>query len=195
MADTEHKMVQCPHCGANNRVPADKPLAEAKCGKCHQPLRLSSTVAEGEAVVLRCTECGTKNRVRSDHLDNAAKCGKCGAELKTGELFVPQPIMISDRNFTEKVLKSPLPVLVYAMTPTCPSCRVVGPQVDAFAKESKGKIRVGKVNIQISLDFASKYNILGVPYLLVFDKGKLVEELPGGLDKSQLMMKMAKYIY
>ena len=195
MADTEHQMVRCPHCGANNRIPADKSLTEAKCGKCHRPLRLSSTVAPGDAVVLRCTECGTKNRVRSDHLDDAAKCGKCGAELKPKELFLPQPIMISDQNFAERVLKSPLPVLLFAMSPTCPSCRVVGPQVDAFAKESKGRIRVGKVNVQLSLDVASRYNILSVPYLLIFDKGQLVEELPGGLDKPQLMMKMTKYLY
>ncbi len=195
MADTEHRMVRCPHCAANNRIPADKFLADAKCGKCHQPLQLSSTVAAGQTIVLRCTTCRTKNRVRSDHLDDAAKCGKCGAELNPKELFLPQPIMISDLNFTDKVLQSPLPVLVFAMTPTCPSCKVVGPQVDGFAKDSKGRIRVGKVNVQLNLEFASRYNILSVPYLLIFDKGELMEELPGGLDKTQLMMKMTKYLY
>ena len=46
-----------------------------------------------------------------------AKCGKCGSMLKTEELFTPQPIMISDGNFENMVLKSPLPVLMWAWAP------------------------------------------------------------------------------
>lgn len=191
MTDTAHEIIRCYHCGAKNRVPTERSSTAAKCGKCHQPLEAKA----GESIVLRCSECHTKNRVGANHLDDEAKCGKCGAVLRTKELFVPQPIMISDLNFEDKVLKSPLPVLVFAMSPSCPTCNVVAPQVDAFAKESKGKIRVGKLNIQYNPQLASRFNILSVPYLLIFDKGELMENLPGAMDKHQLMMKMTGYLY
>lgn len=144
---------------------------------------------------MRCSECLTKNRLASSQLNDDAKCGKCGAPLKLNELHAPQPITISDQNFAEKVLKSPLPVLLFAMSPSCPSCSVVAPHVEAFARESRGKIRVGKLNIQFNPRLASRFNIMSVPYLLIFDKGQLLEDLPGALDKHQLLIKMSKYLY
>ena len=57
------------------------------------------------------------------------------------------------------------------------------------------KIRVGKLNVQFNPQLASRFNILSVPYLLIFDKGELMENLPGAMDKQQLMMKMANYLY
>lgn len=195
MNDTAHEIIRCSHCGAKNRVPVDKAGGVPRCGKCHQPLHTDQQDAAGEPIVLRCSECHTKNRIQPDHLNDEAKCGKCGAPLRIKDLFEAQPFMISDMNFQDKVLKSPLPVLVFAMSPSCPSCSMVAPHVDAFAKESKGKVRVGRLNIQFNPQLASRFNIMSVPYLLIFDRGELVEELPGGLDKHQLMMKMTKYLY
>lgn len=195
MNELAHEIIRCHHCGTKNRVPADKSGAAPRCGKCHQPLPAEDAGGTGETLVLRCSECHTKNRIRPDHFNNAAKCGKCGAVLRTRELFEPQPIMISDMNFRDKVEKSPLPVLIFAMSPACPSCTMAAPHIDAFARESKGKVRVGKLNIQFNPQLASRFNLMSVPYLLIFDRGELVEELPGGLDKHQLMMKMSRYLY
>ena len=195
MEDTAYEIIRCQNCGAKNRIPAGKSGTTAKCGKCHGPLEPKEEKTARETIIVRCSACRSKNRVRMDHLGDQAKCGKCGAILRTNELNEPQPIVISDLNFEEKVLKAPLPVLVFAMSPTCPTCNMVGPHVDAFAKESKGKVRVGKLNIQFNPQLASRFNILSVPYLLIFDKGQLVENLPGALDEQQLMVKMARYVY
>jgi thioredoxin 2 len=145
--------------------------------------------------VLRCSECGAKNRLSSEKLNAHPKCGKCGTPLRTEELSEPQPFMISELNFTEKVLKSPLPVLVYAMSPTCPGCTMVSPHIDALAREYKGRARVGRLNIQHCPLLASRFNILSVPYLLIFDRGKLLQSLPGGLDLRQLKDLMSHYLY
>lgn len=195
MENTAHEIIRCQNCGAKNRVPVDHVGKTAKCGKCRQVLQQQPQNKGGSSVIIRCSECLTKNRLTSEQLNDEAKCGKCGAPLRIKELYAPQPITISDQNFTEKVLHSPLPVLLFAMSPSCPSCSVAAPHVDAFAKESRGKIRVGKLNIQFNPQLASRFNIMSVPYLLIFDKGKLVEELPGALDKHQLLMKMSKYLY
>lgn len=195
MENTAQEIIRCQNCGARNRVPADHSGATAKCGKCHQVLQRQAKDKDRSGVIMRCSECLTKNRLAPEQLNDDAKCGKCGAPLRVNELQAPQPITISDQNFAEKVLKSPLPVLLFAMSPSCPSCSVAAPHVEAFAKESRGKIRVGKLNIQFNPQLASRFNIMSVPYLLIFDKGQLLEELPGALDKHQLLMKMTKYLY
>ena len=70
----------------------------------------------------------------------------------------------------------------------------MAPIIDQFGVESKGKIRVGKMNIDANQNLSAKFNILSVPFLLVFDNGNLKESLPGGLQKHDLMMKMAPYV-
>jgi len=70
----------------------------------------------------------------------------------------------------------------------------VAPIVDQFAVESKGKVRVGKVNVDSSPMLASKYNIMSVPFIFIFDNGQMKESGPGGLQKHDMMMKMAPYL-
>jgi len=187
-------IVRCPECGAANRIPADKIGVVAKCGKCQAilPADQKKTVP-GESIKMRCTECGTKNKIPADKIEAGAKCGKCGSLLKTEELFEPQPVMVTDGNFDAKVLKSPLPVLVYAWAPWCPTCGSVTPTIDEFAAEAKGKVRVGKINVDANPMLASKYNIMSVPFLFIFDNAQMKESMPGGLQKHELMMKMSKY--
>jgi thioredoxin 2 len=90
----------------------------AKCGKCHEPLPASGNNTDREEnYKMRCNQCGAKNRVPSSKLEAGPKCGKCGEQLQTEELFAPQPIMVTDANFDSQILKSPLPVLMWAWAP------------------------------------------------------------------------------
>ncbi len=70
----------------------------------------------------------------------------------------------------------------------------MAPIIDQFAVESKGKVRVGKLNIDTNQNLAAKFNVLSVPFLFIFDNGNLKESMPGGMQKHDLMMKMAPYI-
>jgi thioredoxin 2 len=90
----------------------------AKCGKCHQEFKTDAQSARPEdSFKMRCTQCGAKNKIPAAKLNAGAKCGKCKSELKTEELFTPQPIMVTEGNFDDKVIKSPLPVLLFAWAP------------------------------------------------------------------------------
>ena len=102
--------------------------------------------------------------------------------------------MVTDATFQQSVLNSPLPVLLYGWAPWCSVCSSTGPQVEQMAAETKGKIRVAKVDIESNPQIASKYNILSVPSFFIFDAGKLMEQLPGAVPKHELMMKMARFI-
>ena len=188
-------IIRCPECGAANKIPADKIGVAAKCGKCHTLLPTDQEKTEhSQAIQMRCTECGTKNKIPAGKVDAGGKCGKCGSALKTEELFEPQPVMVTDSNFEVKVLKSPLPVLLFAWAPWCPTCGSVTPIIDEFASDAKGKVRVGKINVDANPTLASKYNIMSVPFLFIFDNGQMKESMPGGLQKHELMMKMSKYL-
>ena len=195
MDQTNIHIVRCPECGAANRIPTEKSGVAAKCGKCHTLLPADPNKgAASEAFKMRCTECGTKNKIPADKLDAGGKCGKCSSALKTEELFEPQPVMVTDGNFDIKVLKSPLPVLLFAWAPWCTTCVTVTPIIDEFASDAKGKVRVGKLNVDTNPMLASKFNILSVPFLFIFDNGQMKENMPGALQKHDIMMKMSKYI-
>jgi uncharacterized paraquat-inducible protein A len=115
MTQNPYRIIQCSKCGAKNRIPEANVNLDAKCGKCHQPLTRDKEQRDSSGnYKLRCTHCGAKNRVPAHKINAGAKCGKCGEVLKTEELFAPQPFMLTDGNFEEKVMKSPLPVLLYA---------------------------------------------------------------------------------
>ena len=195
MNSTDANIIQCGSCGAKNRVPVEQNRTKAKCGRCHVPL---NSVRHGtdskEAYLIRCPSCKAKNKVPGSKLDDVPKCGKCSTPLPVNELFMPQPMMVTDDNFDATVVQSPLPVLLFCWAPWCPTCGNVAPIIEEFASTAKGKIRVGKVNVDANPGIASRYNILSVPYLFIWDNGQLRESFPGGLQKYDLMMKMAPYL-
>lgn len=193
MEERSSRIIPCSQCGAKNRVPVEKPGTTAKCGKCGSPLPVEEKPGQ-EAFKLRCMECGARNRIPADRVESHPVCGKCKKPLATEELFLPQPLIITDADFEPKVLKSPLPALVFAWAPWCPTCRSFIPVIDDFAKDSLGKVRVGKVNVDQNPGLSSRFNILSVPQILVFDRGDLKETLPGSLQKHEIMMKMAAYL-
>jgi len=118
MAQAETYIIKCPGCGAANRIPVNKMGMTAKCGKCRQEMKTDESSARPEEIhKMRCTECGAKNKIPAGKLNAGAKCGKCKSALKTEELLAPQPVMLTEANFDDKVLKSPLPVLVFAWAP------------------------------------------------------------------------------
>lgn len=143
--------------------------------------------------LVRCPECRTRNRIPHDRMGAVAKCGRCGAAVSTREAL-EQPVLVTDANFEQKVLRSPIPVLVFAWAPWCSTCAQVSPIIDAFAHDARGRVRVGKLNLDPNPMLTRRFNILSVPYLFVFDNGELKESLPGALEKHAIMMRMAKYI-
>lgn len=196
MVSGSSQFVQCSECGAKNRVPPEKVGMQAKCGKCGALLSRDGSEQQdrpAEVFVFRCTGCGTRNRIPGNRINAGPRCGKCRQALKTEELFEPQPLRITDGNFQEKVLRAPLPAMVFAWAPWCSTCRAFLPVIDEYARDSKGKVRVGKLNVDENPALSSSYNILSVPQILVFENGQLKETLPGAMQKQDIHKRMALY--
>ncbi len=142
----------------------------------------------------RCPNCMAKNRIPSSKTDTMAKCGKCATPLETKNLFLPQPVIIVDGNFESLVMKSPLPVLLDCWAGWCSACNILSPAIEALAEEWKGRVRVGKLDVEANPLLTARFVLRSLPTLLVFDGGRLKDTLIGALPKSQIIQKMAPYI-
>ena len=96
-------------------------------------------------------------------------------------------LAFDDVNFDAEVLKSKIPVLVDFWAPWCGPCRAIAPIVEELADSFAGRVKVGKVNVDDSQRVAATYQITGIPTLLVFKDGRVVEQLIGAAPKPKLL--------
>ena len=93
---------------------------------------------------------------------------------------------VGDQNFDTEVLKASVPVLVDFWAAWCAPCRMLAPVVDAIAEKYEGKARVVKLNVDENIATASKYNIRGIPTLLLFKDGVIKESIVGNTTKDTI---------
>jgi len=100
----------------------------------------------------------------------------------------------TDGNFDDNVLKSGGPVLVDFWAEWCGPCKRLGPTVDALAAEYAGKVTVGKLNIDENQKVPETYQIRGIPTILIFKGGQVVESVVGLAQKEDLKKVIDKHI-
>jgi thioredoxin 1 len=93
---------------------------------------------------------------------------------------------VTDATFEPDVLKSETPVLVDYWAEWCGPCKAIAPILDEVAKEYGGKLKVMKLNVDENHQVPKKYNIRGIPTLMLFKNGNVEATKVGALSKSQL---------
>jgi thioredoxin 1 len=102
-------------------------------------------------------------------------------------------VSVSDAEFKAAVLDSQEPVLVDFWAPWCGPCKAIAPALDELATRYKGKMKVAKVNVDENQETAQNYGVRGIPTLLVFKGGKVVEQIVGAVPKSRLEESFKKF--
>lgn len=100
----------------------------------------------------------------------------------------------SEEDFNDKILKADTPVLIDFWAPWCGPCKMVAPELEAVASEYEGKAVIVKVNVDEQQGLASKYNVMGIPTLLLFKDGKEAERIVGYRPRKDLMDAIDKVI-
>jgi len=95
--------------------------------------------------------------------------------------------IVSSEDFKSKVLDEKGPVLVDFFATWCGPCKRVGPIIDEVAEEVKDRAKVYKVDIDQSSDIASRYGVMSVPTLVVFENGEVKKQVIGAQPKAEIL--------
>ena len=101
---------------------------------------------------------------------------------------------ITDQSFEQEVLKADTPVLVDFWAVWCGPCRMIAPTVEALANDYIGKAKVGKINVDENSSTPAKYNIRGIPTLLLFKDGQVKEQLVGAANREAIEKLIKKHL-
>src|SRR5262249_21920118 len=116
-------------------------------------------------IVLACPQCGTRNRMAYERLTEAFRCGNCHAELQSpgGPLHLD-----SEAAFNALVNRSVLPVLVDFWAEWCGPCKMMASELTKVAADLRGQWIVAKVETDAAPNLAQRFQISGIPTLIVF---------------------------
>ncbi|MEN8231239.1 MAG: thioredoxin [Thermodesulfobacteriota bacterium] len=142
-------------------------------------------------IVVACNNCCTDNRIPADKQHMGPKCGRCGILINLRQAAVP--VDLDDSNFAPFINQATKPVMVDFFSPTCGPCRMMSPAIDNLAKEYVGRVIIAKLDTSSNRMAPSQYQIRGVPTLIFFKNGQVVDQLTGAMPEEDLAQKLNQF--
>jgi thioredoxin 2 len=139
-----------------------------------------STIEMDEGgLLVPCPNCGQRNRL----LGQTFRCGKCHAELGAP----PEPIDVqADAEFFDLTNRASLPVIVDFWAPWCGPCKMVAPELAKVAAEGAGRWVISKVDTEQLPTLAQRFQITGIPTLILFDHGSEIARQSGAMPATRI---------
>jgi len=101
---------------------------------------------------------------------------------------------VSDATFEDEIVKAELPAMVDFWAEWCGPCKMVGPTVEALAKEYEGKIKIAKMDVDENRQTPARFGIRSIPTLILFKEGKVAQTLVGALPKGDIEKELRKLL-
>ena len=101
---------------------------------------------------------------------------------------------LTESNFDQEVVKSPTPVLVDLWAAWCGPCRMIAPVVEELAGTYKGKMKMGKLNVDDHPQVAAQFRIMNIPTLLLFKGGQEVDRIVGVVPREELTRRIERIV-
>lgn len=101
-------------------------------------------------------------------------------------------VELTSENFDAEVLQSDVPVLVDFWAVWCAPCRMIAPLVEELAETYSGSVKVAKLNVDENGDIAFRYNVRGIPALLIFDDGEVRDQMVGAGSRDSIVKLIEK---
>ncbi|MCI6421586.1 MAG: thioredoxin [Blautia sp.] len=96
-------------------------------------------------------------------------------------------MQLNEKNFSEEVLKSDVPVLVDFWAEWCMPCKMLAPVIEELSSEANGTYKVAKVNVDEAPSLAAQYEVMSIPTVLVFRNGQITNKSIGVVPKASLL--------
>jgi thioredoxin 1 len=162
--------------------------------------KIANMTATADRIIVICPNCSAKNRV--DPVAAAVKqpvCGHCKTPLIAPAVSPASgvddhPVELTDANF-DSFLQSAgdKPVLVDFWATWCPPCRMLAPTIEQLAKESAGRYVIAKLDTDQSPRTAARFQISGIPTMIIFERGQKVDQLVGVAPKEAIAGKLMQF--
>jgi thioredoxin 2 len=129
-----------------------------------------------KAVIVQCPSCGQRSKVPAV-ASGRPRCARCKTAL-------PWIADASGSDFANVVEAASVPVVVDLWAPWCGPCRMISPALEEIARRRAGHLKIVKVNVDDHPDVSARFGVQGIPTLLLFDEGRLIDRAVGarGID-------------
>ena len=128
-----------------------------------------------------CTFCRALNHVDLARFSHRPKCGKCSRPI-----LLDRPLRISDDDYERVISDSEVRLVVDFYADWCAPCKAMSPVIDEIAHEHPGRLLVAKLDTDRNPNAAARFNIRGIPTLIVFENGQEAKRQTGAMRREQL---------